>query len=160
MSWTGPVSAQRSSSPPIRRASARITPSTEIRWRSVVSFSVFSRASAIAASRSMGLLLVELVRNAREDDAWLVEQQPLDEQRALVMEKEVPGPADDELRHDDRRDRVLPGRHAPDLPEHRAREIPEGSLDDVERNRHPTARPPLLHGVRRDGVEVDVYSAR
>ncbi len=50
----------------------------------------------------------QLVRNAREDHARLEQEDPLDVQRALVVQHSVDA-ADDELRHDDDGDRLRVG---------------------------------------------------
>src|SRR5918996_1485592 len=72
-------------------------------WRTVVSFSAFSLTKAIASSRSIGP--PQLVRNAGQDDTGLEQQLALDEQRAVVVQKPVPPPRDEELRDHHGRDR-------------------------------------------------------
>ena len=52
MSWNRPTSPHRPSSSPKCRARLRMTPSTVIRWRTVMSFSVLARTRTRASARS------------------------------------------------------------------------------------------------------------
>ena len=76
---------------------------------------------------------VEAVGDAGEDHARLEEEQPLDVERALVVEQRAPA-AEDELRHDHDRDRVRVGGEPAQVGEERVAEVAEGRLLDLERD--------------------------
>src|ERR687891_555027 len=99
-------------------------------WRTVVSFSAFSLTKAIASSRSIGP--PQLVRNAGQDDTGLEQQLALDEQRAVVVQKPVPPPRDEELRDPHGRDRSGIGGDPTALVEQRGPKVPERGGHDLQ----------------------------
>ena len=77
--------------------------------------------------------LQHLVRDARENDARLEQEQSLQVERALVVEEAV-GAAHDELRHDDVDHGRGVGGAPPQVGEQRIAEIAVRRLDDLERD--------------------------
>src|SRR5688500_3117813 len=65
----------------------------------------------------------EVERTARHDDERLEEQDPVEEQRRLVVQQCLPPVLGDELGEDNRHDRVAARRSAPDLLQQRRAEV-------------------------------------
>src|SRR5918999_643373 len=89
MSWNRPTRTHRSWSSPKCMASRRMIPSTEIRWRTVVSFSAFSRTNAKAASRSIGGRLLQELSARRRDDCGMGLFQKMSEAPEQLRAQEI-----------------------------------------------------------------------
>ena len=84
---------------------------------------------------------LEQERDAREQDAILVQEEPLDEQRALVVQGQLPPMGNDHLGHEDVDHDVGVHREPPHLVQHGTGEVSEGRFHDVERHVEPEVEP-------------------
>ena len=100
--------------------------------------------------------LRQAVGHAREHDALLEQQQPLDEQRALVVQDPLPAVRADDLGHHDHADGIRIGRDRPDLGQQRLPEVAVGRRHDLDRDREGARCPGRSRLRDVVGAQLDV----